>query len=986
MDAHQNGCPDCGSPLGTAPGPHCRRCGLPLTGPQAVELWQLDRALADLSARRAGLLARRGVLLAALRARSVRTAPGGAATGPLAAGPLAVGVGGGGQLGGVPWGAPRPDAPSPSVQTVLLVLGGVLTSVAGLVFTLVNWGHLGVAGRAAVLAAVTALAFAAHRALRPRLAATAETAAAIGVALVLLDFHAARAADLAGLAGVPGDAYGTLVTALTGAASWAYGQATRSTVLRAGALLLAQCTVPFAAATFGHGSAGWGTVFVAGAALDLSLALTLHRAARPLPVPARATAAAAAVWAAAVWAVVGGAVAGTAVLAAGPQSAYPPVLRACLPLVLLVLLAGLAARRPELPRPARVVAGALAGAALVAAAAAAPRIALPASWTVAAHAVPAAVLAVAALRRLEPPGTVTRREPLAAGAASAGAAVLGVALLQVLPDLLRALGEPLRQTVSGAQDTTERWHVAAQTPAVAGLVALVATTVALLLAAGRHGANSPSPTGRSGQAAGRPATDRDAAGSASSGASGGGDDANAPSGGPASGSAPAADHPADAPHRGPAAAASAGPHARPGAHAQADPHNQPGRSHAQPGPSVAAGASAGPGRPGQPWQGAWTPQPAAEAGYFAWCAAVVAAVLSAVVALALTPVAAGLPYGAALAAAWLPALVAAVVLARRPDADLVPRVCAVVAPAALALLWSLPHDTAALIVWGATATLCAGLAAALRGSAARWIADGAAACTLAALGVEAARAAAVAELPPHLAAFAVMGVAVAGLPVAARLRGAAFEATGYAAGAAAVLMTVPHRDAASVALAVAGVAALGVALRADRRGPAAVTATALLAGASWLRLAAAGVTAPEPYTVPVAVAALVLGNLRRRRFPQTGSWPAYGPGLGLALLPALGAAWADADWLRPLLLGVAALAVTLAGARHRLRAPLLLGGAVLTADAVHELAPAIAQSLGLVPRWAPLAAVGLLLLFLGATYEQRLADGRRLRDHLRRLT
>jgi hypothetical protein len=137
--------------------------------------------------------------------------------------------------------------------------------------------------------------------------------------------------------------------------------------------------------------------------------------------------------------------------------------------------------------------------------------------------------------------------------------------------------------------------------------------------------------------------------------------------------------------------------------------------------------------------------------------------------------------------------------------------------------------------------------------------------------------------------------------------------------------------------------------------------------------------------VTVSAAVLVLGHLRRRRSPWTTSWSAYGAGLGFTLLPSLGAAWSDDHWLRPLLLGLAALGTTLAGARRRLQAPLLVGGAVLVADALHELAPTIAQTLGLLPRWAPLAAAGLLLVFLGATYEHRLADGRRLREGFRHL-
>lgn len=100
---------------------------------------------------------------------------------------------------------------------------------------------------------------------------------------------------------------------------------------------------------------------------------------------------------------------------------------------------------------------------------------------------------------------------------------------------------------------------------------------------------------------------------------------------------------------------------------------------------------------------------------------------------------------------------------------------------------------------------------------------------------------------------------------------------------------------------------------------------------------------PEAYTLPVTVPALVVGLLRRRRDPQASSWTAYGPGLAATLVPSLLAAWGDPGWMRPLLLGAAALVVTLLGARRRLQAPLLLGGAVLAAVAVHELAPYVVQ-------------------------------------------
>jgi hypothetical protein len=95
--------------------------------------------------------------------------------------------------------------------------------------------------------------------------------------------------------------------------------------------------------------------------------------------------------------------------------------------------------------------------------------------------------------------------------------------------------------------------------------------------------------------------------------------------------------------------------------------------------------------------------------------------------------------------------------------------------------------------------------------------------------------------------------------------------------------------------------------------------------------------------------------------------------------------WGDEHWVRPLLLGLAALAVTLAGARWRLQALLVLGGTVLTLVALHELAPYVVQVVGALPRWLPPAFAGLLLLAVGATYEQRLRDARRLRDHVARM-
>jgi hypothetical protein len=237
--------------------------------------------------------------------------------------------------------------------------------------------------------------------------------------------------------------------------------------------------------------------------------------------------------------------------------------------------------------------------------------------------------------------------------------------------------------------------------------------------------------------------------------------------------------------------------------------------------------------------------------------------------------------------------------------------------------------------------------------------------------------------PQHIALPVLAVPAVAAL-VAPRTGGAArvpVEVAGGAAGLLAVALAVPAPPMLALVLALCGAITAGAALRPDRRALGHASA-ALFVLASWVRLAAWEVTAPEAYTLPAALPALVVGVLRRRRDVRASSWAAYGPGLVVALLPSLAAAWTDAHWQRPLLLGAAALLVTLLGARHRLKAPLVLGGAVLALDALHELAPYLVQVTDALPRWVPPALAGLLLLVVGATYERRLRDVRRVREVL----
>lgn len=306
----------------------------------------------------------------------------------------------------------------------------------------------------------------------------------------------------------------------------------------------------------------------------------------------------------------------------------------------------------------------------------------------------------------------------------------------------------------------------------------------------------------------------------------------------------------------------------------------------------------------------------------------------------------------------------------------------------LALLTSLHLVVLSLATEAATLTVLASLTALFAAAAARQkqrLGPVPAAASLAyATALACATGASLSWQPHHIALLVLLVPAAAAL-LAARLKDAALtmsvEVTGAVAGLVAIGLAIAEPPALALVLALCGVIAAGTAVRPDRR-PVGYAAAALFVLATWVRLASWEVGSPEAYTLPVTVPALLVGFLRRRRDAQASSWAAYGPGLSVTLVPSLLAAWADPDWPRPLLLGTAALLVTLVGARHRLQAPLVLGGTVLALDALHELAPYIVQVAGALPRWLPPALAGLLLLALGATYEQRLRDARRVREVL----
>ncbi|WP_306335908.1 SCO7613 C-terminal domain-containing membrane protein [Streptomyces sp. KL118A] len=355
------------------------------------------------------------------------------------------------------------------------------------------------------------------------------------------------------------------------------------------------------------------------------------------------------------------------------------------------------------------------------------------------------------------------------------------------------------------------------------------------------------------------------------------------------------------------------------------------------------------------------------------------------------PAALRLPYAAGVSAQLLATAVLLAVAARAVSAApaVTASVLALVSSASVAFL-SLATTTATLTTLGVLTALHLGASVRLaRGTApAPGTAALAACASLAhATALVCASGAAWGLAPEHIGLLVLVVPALAAA-AAARLGQHPLmppvEIMAAASGAVAVVLAAGDAPVLALVLSLCGVIASGTALRADRHAVG-YAAGALFVLASWVRLAAWEVSAPEAYTLPVTVPALLVGLLRRRRDPALSSWTAYGPGLAVTLLPSLAAAWSDPHWQRPLLLGTVALALTLAGAHHRLRAPLALGGTVLALDALHELAPYIVQVVDALPRWLPPALAGLLLLAVGATYEQRLRDARRFRNALNRM-
>lgn len=783
------------------------------------------------------------------------------------------------------------EASSPSVQNVLLALGGVLLTIAAIAFTLVSWGYMGIGGRAAVLAVVTSAALVTPMALLRRgLRSTAEAVAALALVLLVLDTYALYAVTLPEVSGF---AYTAWAAALL-AALWAgYGLALRklrgplpAAVVAAQLPLLLWSANGAAADAAPAPSLAWALLGTA--ALDVVLAIWGTRTA------VRVTA------------TVGAALAGgLAVLLGVFESIVAEGLAdAAEPGALLTVAAALALLGAWRVRAASRIGSVVGGLALIAGLGGLIAAAVPSDWAAPAYLLGAIALFAVALvpaLRARPP-----REVLW-GLMAASGVVHVLALLSVLPLIALQLTGPLSvlPRIWAGPPADARWALGGDGEyantnwAAAALTSIMLAGV--LLGFARWAAEHLSAGTRPG----------------------------------------AADEPPKAGGAGTPRKSAAGLLSRPDQSA------------------VAGGAAT----------------------------ALIWAVLVMVPSVADAGYALAVGWQLALTVAMLALVLRPEPIARRlPTAAAVALMCGVVgalSTTALALSTRAATFTVLGVLFTAFIVITIGSRA---GLGVRSITG----CAAVVWGTALLGAAAAAgDLALHQTAVVIVAVPAVVALLTARLGShpiaVPLECTGALAGVLALLLATGQLPTLALVLALSGVIAAGTAIRTERRSTAGWLAAALFILATWVRLAASDVQVPEAYTLPVTLPALAVGALRRRRDPGTSSWTAYGPGLAATMVPSLFAVWGAGDWLRPLVLGIAALAVTLVGARLRLQAPLALGGTVLTLVALHELAPYVVQALDALPRWLPPALAGLLLLAVGATYEQRLREARRMRESLGRM-
>ncbi len=843
-------CPSCSVvlPAGPEAPPSCPRCRLVLRGPVAAALEAVDLELTTLGRRTAELVARRVALLAQLR--------------PTPVGAPAAG-------GGLPSGAAPATAGVP-VQTTLLTLGALLLSVAGTIFTVLAWGHLGIGGRASVLVLGTGVAAAAAGLLLRRgLRASGDALAVLALVLGALDLHAVRllAAPEAGPVG-----WWAAATAVLAAVGAAAGGRLRLPALLGVAAGLTQLPLPLAALAALSDRGGEdlrGALAVLAVALAATagadVALRSASADADWAGPARRILRGAAV----ACLVVAGLLACGAALVVDTSGAAVPGAAALLVVTAGWMLLGLQSR-------SGAAAAGAAGAAAVSGLLAATAVVLPAALRLHGSAPRAASLetgllvptALATLLLLAVPLLPVR---VRTGPRVVGCGVVGLALLPAMGRVLEAggavaaqLGRPWPALLpASTTDVLRTAGVAAPHAALVGLLAVAALAAVL---AGRG-------------------LDTDAL-----------------------------------------------------------------RASRAVGAGLAAAAAL------------------------------------------LLPTAVALPLPVAVVAALGPAvaLVAPLLIGRTDVSGRCVSLLALAAPfAAAAVAWAAAERSLTLVALGVLAALAASVTwrvgegrdplapvapvAPVTAVVASLL--GLALVPVAALAVGAAAGPAGALL----ATAGAVALLAVDRPEPSPVRAGALWATAAMIGLGTAL-TALDADLLSLVLGGLAVATLALTLR-PGRAPAAVLSAGLATAALWMRLADAGVTLPEAYTLPPALLALAVGETVRRRGTELDPSLLLTPGLILGLVPTLLISLAEPDPTRAALLTVGATTVVVAGAWSRLRAPLVGGALVVGAVALRQLAPLAAVT----PRWVLLGVLGLVLLVLGVRYERARADLGRLRRSFARL-
>lgn len=348
----------------------------------------------------------------------------------------------------------------------------------------------------------------------------------------------------------------------------------------------------------------------------------------------------------------------------------------------------------------------------------------------------------------------------------------------------------------------------------------------------------------------------------------------------------------------------------------------------------------------------------------------------------LTPVVAGASVGlsCAIATVLFSLCIGSAALLDRSRPQLATAVLHVaILPALAATGWAASTRTASIVVLG-VACVVALFATAVAVSQPTRVALGAlsGAVVITLVGVATAAAGTSAAAAGFAIVLAAGGAVVAGVHGRWRApEGIALEVVG--AGALVVGASLAAQQAAWFAGAATVIVPLLLiaALRRERIAVYSIAAGAASVGATWAWLATAHVTIVEAYTAPAAALALGVGMFEWRRGPAR-SWFALGPAIVLGLGPTLVLGIGRDDTPRTIVAAAMAFAIVALGAWKRLQAPLVLASVALVALAADTFGPAVAR----LPRWLPTAVVGLLLMWIGATFETRRERAKRATETL----